>query len=328
MKVSELGEFALIDLISDIVGKAKSPDVVLGVGDDAAVWRCERSLQIGTTDSLVQDVHFDLDVATWRDLGWKALAVNISDIAAMGGIPQYALVSLSLPLETEVECVTELCHGMVDIANEFSVDIVGGNITRSPVTVITLSVIGKAQAGSLLTRSAALAGDVVAVTGYLGQSAAGLRMLKSRLKFDDETTAYLKDAHLRPYPRVAQGQVLVEHGVKSAIDLSDGLLSDLAHIGEASGVAAKIWLDRLPVHHLVKSAFVDECPGMALSGGEDYELLFTARDSIIEGISRSLASPVTVIGEVVSGRPGAITLLDKDRRVVEWDGRGWDHFKE
>ncbi|MDY6893192.1 MAG: thiamine-phosphate kinase, partial [Chloroflexota bacterium] len=298
MKVHELGEFALIDLIAETIGKPSRDDLVLGIGDDAAAWRTGQSIQIGTTDTLVENIHFTLETATWRDLGWKALAINISDIAAMGGTPCYALVSLGLPPETEVDNVVELYQGLLEVATQFDVDICGGNVSSAPVAVITITVIGEASE-HLLTRSAALPGDHIAVTGHLGQAGAGLRMLKSGSEFDPETTAFLRDAHLRPYPRVSEGQVLVQHGVRAAIDLSDGLISDLEHIARASHVGARIWVHTLPIHPLVHAAFGEESLGLALSGGEDYELLFTARREVIDRASNLMSSPVTVIGEIV-----------------------------
>jgi len=327
MKVGELGEFGLIELIADTVGKASRRDLILGIGDDTAAWHTDGSVQLGTTDILIQNVHFTLDIATWRELGWKALAVNISDIAAMGGMPSFAMVSLGLPPETDVDNVVELYRGMKEIASKFDVDIVGGNISRAPVVIIDVSLIGKASSGALLTRSAAAPGDQIAVTGYLGLSAAGLQMLKSGRKLNSKTTAFFREAHLRPRPRVAEGQILVQHGVRAAIDLSDGLLSDLTHICKASRVGAKVWIDKLPIHALLKSAFQKESLRLALSGGEDYELLFTARSEVIAKLKDVMSSPVMVIGEIVSDAPGQITLLDEQGKAVKWDEGGWDHFK-
>ena len=328
MKVWELGEFGLIELIAKTVGKCSRSDLVLGIGDDTAAWRTEKSksVQLATTDILIQDVHFTLNIATWRELGWKALAVNISDIAAMGGIPSFALVSLGLPPETEVYNVIELYRGMKELARKFDVDIVGGNISRAPVVIIDVSLIGKAT-GQLLTRSAAEPGDQIAVTGYLGQSAAGLRMLKSDLRFDKKTTAFLREAHLRPQPRVAEGQILVEHGVRAAIDLSDGLISDLTHICKASRVGAKVWIDKLPIHELLKASFKKEVQGLALSGGEDYQLLFTAKSKVIKKVQNVMSTPVTVIGEIVSNHPRQVTVVDEQGKIVKWSKGGWDHFK-
>lgn len=327
MKVSELGEFGLIELITDIIGKSSRQDLVLGIGDDAAAWQTEKSIQLITTDILIQDVHFTLSTATWRDLGWKSLAGNISDIAAMGGTPSYALVSLGLPPETEVDSIVELYSGMKDIAAIFSVDIIGGNISSAPVVIIDVSMIGKAS-DVLLTRSAAVPGDQIAVSGHLGQAAAGLKMLKSGLDFDPETTAFLRMAHLRPYPRVVEGQVLVQHGVRAAIDLSDGLVSDLAHICKASHVGAKVWVRSVPIHPMVKAAFGEKSLELALSGGEDYELLFTANSKVIDSVKMFMPSPVTVIGEIIRDDSARVTLLDKQGEAIEWGERGWDHFRQ
>jgi thiamine-monophosphate kinase len=326
MKVWELGEFGLIELIASIVGKPSKHDLILGIGDDTAAWRAEKSIQLGTTDILIQDVHFSLDTITWRDLGWKALAVNISDIAAMGGTPTYALVSLGLPQETEVDSVVELYRGLKEIAKQYKVAIVGGNISRARMVIVDVSMIGEA-AKRLLTRSAASPGDQIAVTGYLGQSAAGLRMLKSGLKLDKKTATLLREAHLHPTPRVAEGQILVRYGVKVAIDLSDGLISDLSHICKASQVGAKIWTNKLPIHPSTRAAFKHEALELALSGGEDYELLFTAKSKLIDKVSSFMSIPVTVIGEIVSNHVGQIILVDKQGQTVKWSKRGWDHFK-
>ena len=328
MKVWELGEFGLIELIAKTVGKCSRSDLVLGIGDDTAAWLTEKSksVQLATTDILIQDVHFTLNIATWRELGWKALAVNISDIAAMGGTPSFALVSLGLPPQTEVNNIIELYRGMKELAKKFDVDIVGGNISRAPLVIIDVSLIGKAS-GALLTRSAAEPGDQIAVTGYLGQSAAGLRMLKSDLRFDKKTTAFLREAHLRPQPRVAEGQILVQHGVRAAIDLSDGLISDLTHICKASRVGAKVWIDKLPIHEFLKASFKKEARGLALTGGEDYELLFTAKSKVIAKLKDIMSSPVTVIGEIVTDTPRQVTLLDEQGKAVKWDKKGWDHFE-
>jgi thiamine-monophosphate kinase len=326
MKVWELGEFGLIDLIAEIVGKSSRDKLILGIGDDASVWRAEGAVQIGTTDILIQDVHFTLDTATWRDLGWKALAINLSDIAAMGGKPGYALVSLGLPMETEVDSVAELYRGLMEIATTFDVDVCGGNVSSAPVVIINLSVIGESSE-DILTRSAALPGDQIVVTGYLGQAAAGLKMLKSGLQLDAEISSFLREAHFRPCPRVAEGQILVKNGVRAAIDLSDGLVADLTHICKASHVGAEIWVHSLPIHPSVREAFKEESLGLAISGGEDYELLFTAKGDVIDRIKGLMPGPVTVIGEIVSDEPGQVTLRDEQGKVFDWTVHGWDHFR-
>jgi thiamine-monophosphate kinase len=333
MNVSELGEFGLIGLLADIVDKTKNPKnvswqrLVIGTGDDAAAWRVDDAIQLATTDSLVQDTHFDLNIVTWEELGWKAIAVNLSDIAAMGGIPKYALISLALPGELETDNVSSLYQGMAQIANRFGVAIVGGNIASADKTIINVTVLGSLESASALTRSAAVPGDQIAVTGYLGLSAAGLRTLKQHLKFDVETTQLLRQAHLKPMPRVDEGQILLHHGVKAAIDISDGLISDLTHICQASKVSAGINQDELLIHPALKNNFKSDYLQLALSGGEDYELLFTASNQVIAQIKQAISCPVTVIGDITQGKPGQVTLIDADGGIIPWQKAGWEHFK-
>ncbi len=236
---------------------------------------------LATTDAMVEGVHFATGTPWW-ELGWKALAVNLSDIAAMGGVPGHALVNLSLPGDTEVEDVAQLYRGMAELANQQKVAIVGGNITSAPVVMIAVTVIGRGLKEGLLRRSAAVPGDRIAVTSYLGSAAAGLRMLTGGLKFPPEAAALLKKAHLQPQPRIAEGQVLVKQGVRAAIDISDGLVADLGHVCAASKVGATVRVNAVPVHPLMKEAFGKDALGLALTGGEDYELLFTAGERIIE----------------------------------------------
>ncbi|MDP2730917.1 MAG: thiamine-phosphate kinase [Dehalococcoidales bacterium] len=332
MKVSELGEFGLIDLLSGIVYQAQDKEtaawqeLILGMGDDAAAWRGDTSIQLATLDSLVQGVHFTLETTSWEELGWKAMAVNLSDIAAMGGLPCYALVSLSLPGNTEVEDVTALYRGMIKLGQQFEVAIIGGNMSSSPLVSIDIVVLGSTGSEEyILTRSAAKVGEEIAVTGYLGASAAGLEMLTKNLSFTAEAAAGLKKAFLQPYPRIVEGRMLVEHGVRSAIDISDGLLSDLRHICQASKVGARVEINRVPVQPAVKDNFGDRALELALSGGEDYELLFTASSEVIDRVRKAVSCPVTVIGEV-TGKAGEITLVDGKGNPVDLPETGWEHF--
>jgi thiamine-monophosphate kinase len=334
MKISELGEFGLISLIQSISDKFRDPEqaswqqLLIGIGDDVAAWQGDNHVQLATTDTLVQDVHFDLDIITWEELGWKALAVNLSDIAAMGGVPRYALVSLACPGEIEVASISRLCHSMAGLAADFGVAIVGGNLASALNLVITITMLGRSKNKSMLKRSAAMPGEQIAVTGHLGSSAAGLEMLKKKISFDAETTNILRKAHLKPMPKVKEGQILIEQGVNSAIDISDGLIADLEHICEASKVNARIDIAQLPIHPLVKANF----PGyleLALSGGEDYELLFTAHKAIIDQVRGALDCPVTLIGDIVKeGLANRVTLMDSKGNVVRYEKGGWEHFRE
>ena len=333
MKVSELGEFGLIELLADIVDKARNTrnaswqQLLIGVGDDAAVWRGDSSVQLATTDSLIQDTHFDLNITSWEELGWKAIAVNLSDIAAMGGIPQYALISLALPGELEADCIANLYRGMVQIASQFEVAIVGGNVASADKVMINITILGYLGNGYALTRSAAVPGEQVAVTGYLGLSAAGLRMLKQSLGFDVEATRILKQAHLQPVPRVEEGQALLRQGVRAAIDISDGLLADLTHVCKASKVGARIKVDLVPIHPAVQANFSSDFQQLALTGGEDYELLFTASSQVVNQVKQAISCPVTVIGEITDETPGHVSLPDTVGESISWQQTGWEHFK-
>jgi len=330
MKVPELGEFGLIDLLAKMIAESKinqlTPDLIIGIGDDAAAWRCTASIQLATVDSMVQDVHFSLETTSWQELGWKSLAINLSDIAAMGGMPEYALVNLALPEDTEVENVTELYRGMIELARQFKVAIAGGNISRSPQVAITITVLGNSPNDNLLRRSKARTGDTIAVTGYPGSSKAGLEMLTKKLKFKPEDSQYLREAFLHPVPRIVEGQLLVKHGINTAIDISDGLLSDLRHICEASQVSARVNIDRLPIHAAVKTNFGEKAVEMALGGGEDYELLFTGSAETISKIKEQIQYPVTAIGEITDGEPGKISLFDARGKPVKITIIGWRHF--
>ncbi len=339
MKISELGEFGLIGLLAEIVYKSTSASatsgpgyhLLVGIGDDAAVWRSDTSIQLATTDTLVQGVHFTLDTTTWEELGWKALAINLSDIAAMGGYPRYTLVTLGLPPDTEIEDVTRLYRGMGEIAQQHDVAIVGGDVIGAPVVFISVTLMGITEGEAnypqnILARSAATAGDLIAVTGHLGTSAAGLHMLKANMQFDKETTSLFRQAHLRPFPRVHEGQILLAKGVRAAIDISDGLMGDLAKMCQASGVGALITADKVPIHPTVRAAFKDDCLRLALAGGEDYELLFTATREVMDKVKGAINCPVTVIGEIVRDEAGRVRLVDAEGEELSLAETGWDHF--
>jgi thiamine-monophosphate kinase len=333
VKVSELGEFGLIELINNIIDRSKNLEysswrkLVIGIGDDVAVWKGDNSLQLLTTDCLIENVHFDPGIVTWAELGWKAIAVNISDIAAMGGIPAYALVSLALPGEMEVDCISQLYQGMVSLCDQHQVAIVGGNISSSDKTMITITLLGSLKGKSMLTRSEAKTGDLIAITGYTGLSAAGLHMLKQGLCCDADSRRILREAHLKPVARVTEGLVLLQYGVKTAIDISDGLISDLIHICKASHVGALIEQRLVPVHPVLQTYFKHDYQRFILAGGEDYELLFTAPGRIVEKLKKILSCPITIIGKVIGDIPGEVRVLDYNGEYRTLKEFGWEHFK-
>jgi thiamine-monophosphate kinase len=333
MKVSELGEFGLINLIRSSAryensGRTPWQEVLVGIGDDAAAWQSNNHIQLATTDTLVQGIHFDLGIINWEELGWKALAVNLSDIAAMGGIPKYALLSLALPGELEVEDISKFINSMMHMAQEFGVAIVGGNVSNAPNVVITVTIIGCSKGKAILKRSTASPGEQIAVTGYLGLSAAGLEMFKGKTILDPEISNILRRAHFKPMPKVKEGQILIEQGVKTAIDISDGLVADLDHICESSKVNAKIKIEQVPVHPVVTANFPNY-QELALYGGEDYELIFTADEATVARAKQALDCPVTVIGDMTDEKLATrVTIMDSKGNIIPYKKGGWEHFKD
>lgn len=337
MRISDLGEFPLIDRVEQIV-KLERPDIVVGIGDDVAVLEGRRDdLILATVDSQVEDVHFLRERIAPRQLGRRALAVNLSDIAAIGGRPQYALVSLALPREIEVAWVEELYRGMHEEAERAGVAVVGGNMARSPRGIfIDVCVLGRVRREHLLLRSGAQPGDCVLVTGWLGDAAAGLRLLlDSGLVVTGAEATWLLDRHLTPIPRLIESAVIARTGWATAmIDLSDGLSSDIGHICDRSRVGVRIWAERLPV-----SAAAQRVAGLtatpvwqlALAGGEDYELCFTApaaaAEALKDAVVAATSTPVTVVGEIVPAEQGRWLVLPNGQEVP-LDPGGWEHFRQ
>ena len=336
MRVSQLGEFGLIARIAEVVGQA-SDDVVVGIGDDAAVVRTrDNKYLIATCDIQVEGVHFLREKITPHQLGRKAVAINVSDIASMGGLPKQLWVSLVLPQDTAVEYVDALYEGMMEETGRCGANIVGGNIARSPSgLVVDTFLLGEVEPEYLLLRSGAKVGDLVLVTGHVGDSAAGLALvLNPEANCERKHADRVLQAHLTPVPRLEEGRVIAESGIATAmIDVSDGTLADLGHICERSGVGAKVWADRLPLSDAARA--VAEAVGKAplewaLSGGEDYELLFTAPPDKAEELAalvhRETGTPVTAIGEIVPAEEG-IKVVREIGEVLSLERGGWDHFR-
>ena len=327
-------ERRLIEIIRRAVRRA--PGVRVGIGDDCAVLEPDAgSLLLATTDLLIEDVHFRRRWATPNDIGWKSLAVNLSDIAAMGGRPRWALIALACPEAVGLDEAEAFYAGLQALASEHDVAIVGGDTAASPGGwIVNVTLLGEA-ARAPLTRSTARAGDVIAVTGTLGRSAAGLALLEATAAPRGVATAAAADvttAHLRPRPRTREGQWLAEAGgVTSMIDLSDGLATDLGHLCEESGLGARVELGRLPVDaavHAVARALDREALAWATGGGEDYELLFTCAPDLIERLAEGLAGTtgtrLSAVGEMTAAADG-IRYLDAGGRAVPVRA-GFEHF--
>ena len=251
----------------------------------------------------------------------------------MGGLPMYALVTLGLPPDTEVTDLEQLYQGMLEISNEHGVAIVGGDMVRSPVVFITIGLTG-IHAGQPMLRSTARPGDQVAVTGYLGGSGGGLRLMlgaghDSNLsdQVSDEAAEYLRVCHRRPRPAVAEGRILSASGVVTAMDVSDGLADDLSKLCRSSGLSARIHAGQVPVHPLLKQAYPDDYLDLALGGGEDYLLLFTAPAEVMGLVMPQLSQGAAVVGELMAGGPGRVSVLDADGSERPASAAGWDHFR-
>ncbi|MBI4468169.1 MAG: thiamine-phosphate kinase [Acidobacteria bacterium] len=307
------------------------PDLLLGIGDDAALIRnvAGRVWAI-TTDQLVEDVHFSMEYTDPRCLGRKSMAVNLSDLAAMGAEPEFALLSLAVPRNSDREVTDEVLRGIEERSREFGVVLIGGDLSATPDRwVINITALGKCDFGAAIRRDGAKAGDQVWVSGALGGAKAGLELLRHGERLDTASSEEVRGlilTQLDPTPRVALGRVLAEHRLASAmIDISDGLSTDLTHICEESGVGAVLELSSLPIAGLdPRSGF--PTMDMALHGGEDYELLFTVAPDHVEAL-KSLVSgfPITRIGEITD-RPGMILLEDNGERRPLLP-LGFDHFK-
>ena len=345
--ISSVGEFGLIDLLKKIVDirtddAGLQANLLRGIGDDAAVFRpTPGTVQLFTTDALMEGIHFDLTFTALNHLGWKAMAENFSDIAAMGGIPRYATMMIALPQKISVEMVQQLYAGAVSACKRYSCLLVGGDTTASPGNMmISVSVIGEADETRIRYRRGARAGDLLCVTGHLGSSLAGLKILqreKSRFlqspepkQFEPNLTPYSPaiEKHLMPKPRLDISKILTEQvTVTSMIDISDGLASEVHHLCKQSQVGASVYEHNLPVIGItqkIAGEFNESPVTYALYGGEEYELLFTISDDEYKKLE-PLTDDVTIIGRM-TGTPKTIELVNEQGESQPLQPSGWDHF--
>ena len=298
----------------------------LGVGDDGALLRVAPGMElVVSTDMLVAGTHFLADTDP-QDLGWKALAVNLSDLAAMGANPRWAVLAVSLPAPDET-WIREFCRGLFACAESFGVDLVGGDTTRGPLNLCP-TIFGEVPAGLALLRSGARAGEQIWVSGKPGLAALGLAHLHGRCQLSEHLLSDCLAALQRPQPRVALGLAL-RNIASSAIDVSDGLLGDLGHILERSGVGAVVYLENLPDAASRACSDPQVARQCLLGGGDDYELLFTApraRQQEILAISASSGLPLTAIGDIVAASEPRLVLLDAGVAMPTPGKLGFDHF--
>ncbi len=336
LTVTKVGEFGLIDRLQKIIGPSIHPDLVLGIGDDTAVIRLhDDKVLLATCDIQIQNQHFRLENITPYQLGRRAMAVNLSDIAAMGGFPTFALISLAFPKKFPVAHFDALFDGMRDQLAAFSALVIGGNLSQSrDELIIDITMLGETKIQNLLTRSNARPGDRVWVSGIPGLSATGFQLLE---KFGQNYPAQYSNIvqkHLQPLPRIQLAQKLAETGfVTAMIDVSDGLYSDLNHICEMSQVSARLHVEEFPLpaeKMEVENILLQKWLDLALYGGEDYELLFTSKKETpvgkFEAISRDLNIPITEIGEIVPADSKFSIIINNPKNDFT-QKKGWDHFQ-
>lgn len=305
----------------------KRKDVILGVGDDAALTKVPQDqLLVVATDTMVENVHFFPDTSP-RSIGHRALAVNLSDFAAMGAEPAWASVALTLPDANEA-WLKEFSDGLFEIAEYYNVQIIGGDTTRGPLA-ITISLKGFVAEEKAIRRDGAKVGDWICVTGQLGASALAVDAKINSLTFDNPYRANLEQRFEYPAARLAAGQVL-KHAATAAIDISDGLLQDLQHILTASGVSADVHVDKLPIDdNVIACVETSRAEELALTGGEDYEILFTipeGKKGYVEQNATAMGVNFSCIGQI--RKPGeGIRLFKNGEPYVGFEHRGYQHFE-
>lgn len=329
--IGDIGENALIERLAKRVAEAGLPpapavDVLLGIGDDAAAWRLNPpTIEAATADAMVEGVHFRRETSGWADVGWKSWTSNVSDIAAMGCEPQAGLVTLGLPPELPVAAVDALYDGMLEACACYRTALVGGDVVASPVVFVAVAMTGRGEA-PLLTRAAARPGDAVAVTGPLGASRGGLRLLEAGAPLDSPHRQALAAVHRRPQARPDAARVLRRHGIRCAMDISDGLLTDLGKLAAAAGAAARVDASTAPAHPALFAEFGDEARALALAGGEDYELLFAGPPDAVRSALAELPGGA-VVGAIAEGKAGSVEVIDAGGALATISAAGWEHFR-
>lgn len=306
-----------------------APSGEIWVGDDAALIRSPGTRLLFTTDLLVENVDFDLELSSGADIGYKAVAVNVSDVAAMGGTPEYGLATLSLRSDVTEDLVRDILDGLEEAARRWGLRLVGGDISSGRDIAVSVSLIGRSPEHPVV-RSGAREGELIFVTGTLGASAGGLEALRAGLQGRDSGVDGMIRRHLRPEPRVEEGRKLAEAGVSAMIDVSDGLGLDLSRVMEASGTGCRIQPEAVPADPALETlgAMIEEGRApfdLAFSGGEDFELLFTCSADVVKSVEASLAELGTEYNEI--GRVTGSGLYLGDERLEERE-LGWDHLRK
>lgn len=331
MALEDLGEFELIDRIVARLGDAAARDITVPPGDDAAAWPVDAGLAVATVDTLAEGTHWRSDTMSFADVGWRAVTTSISDLAAMGAEPRFLLVSVELGPTVGLDDVDAFADGVAAACDRYGVRVAGGNVAATSATSVSTTAFGTAVASedgtpALLRRDMARPGDLVAVSGAPGASAAGLAVIEAG-RAAEPGAELLVMAHRRPPARVGLGRAAVTAGVECAVDISDGLVQDLGHLAGASGVGIEVEADALLLHpSAVTLLGAEHARELALTGGEDYELALTAPAATLGALTDGEA-PLTTIGRVVAEHPGEVVVLDGDGRPLEQRRGGWDQLR-
>jgi thiamine-monophosphate kinase len=327
--VKDISEFDIINRLEKVLINNLSmtlpKDIKMSIGDDSAVITTDNGLQVISTDALVENVHFIYAQIPMADLGWKSIAVNYSDIAAMGCEPVASVVTLGLKPDQKIEDIEDLYLGFSKIINEYGGSLIGGDIVKSDTFFISITVIGKTNTGNTLTRANAIPGDVIAVTGHLGNSSAGYKLINGNNAKNDINLEFIK-AHNQPIPRIIEGITALECGITTGMDISDGLIKDLTKICVASDVAAEIYVDDIPVSNNLKTLFPDTWLDLVLGGGEDYELLLIGNRNLIQNINKREGIDLSIIGSIHEGN-SKVSVYNQKKEILDINLTGWDHFK-
>ena len=312
MKIRDIGEFGLIDRITKM---PKNKNILVGIGDDAAVYRTEKELQVLTTDCLVEGDHFRREWFTPKQIGMKAIEINVSDIAAMGAIPKYVLVELALPIDLDVEFVEELYKGIWKVCDKYNIEVIGGNMAHCENIVISITLTGEVDKNNLCLRSGAKPGNFIFVSGHLGNGRAGLRLFQEDLKGLEQ----VRKSYLEPKAQLETALKIAPYA-NSMIDVSDGLAPEIKHICDESNCGAIIYKDKIPikdeVRNVARTLNEDEYD-YALFGGEDFELVCTVSKENIDKLNGFLVGEITETKEIRLSSNGKETLIDK---------KGYNHF--
>jgi thiamine-monophosphate kinase len=335
MRLKEIGEFGLIEKISRGCLISRQ-NIFKAIGDDAAVFQTDPgTLTLVTTDLLVERVHFLRNATSGFNLGYKSLAVNLSDIAAMGGVAKEAFVSIAIPDDCSIEFIEEIYDGIKNLAAKYNVNVLGGDTTGSRIDlIINIAVTGSVSKEEVLLRSGAKPGDRIACTGFPGESRAGLYLILEDIPHETDTLKHLFNMHILPEPHLHEGRFLSKSaGVHACIDVSDGLSSDLGHILKESKVGARLYAEKIPISEQLQS-FCQRSDFLpveyALAGGEDYFLICTIAkreaEKVADDFKKEFNRPLHIIGEINDSNK--LTLVESDGDEREVSPSGWDHFKE